>query len=398
MNCTAIKTIYYTGTQTEWQDKYNLYYSCLGVDNSAVIYKANTEYDFDAGLRYTSLGNGTCYASLIPTVSLKEYTIPEKSPAGNTVAYLISDYMLKGNTTVTKVDIQAKIDSIGTYAFYQCSNLTSISIPNSVTRIESYAFEGVYLEVIYYGGTQEDWNISQGDHNSAFLYSINYYYYSETQPTDITHPYWWHYVDGVVTVWDVLNYVSNGDGTCYVDASVAGGNLVIPSVSPTGDRVTSIGEKAFESCTTLTNVTIPDSVTSIGSCAFYDCISLTSITIPDSVTNISSSAFSGCSSLTSITIPDRVTRIEGSVFDGCSTLTSITIPGSVTSIGGWAFDDCSNLTSVYYGGTATDWDEIGILSYSNDYLISATRYYYSDTQPTAEGNYWHYVDGVPTAW
>ena len=106
--------------------------------------------------------------------------------------------------------------------------------------------------------------------------------------------------------------------------------------------LTSIGNRAFRDCSSLTSVTIGNSVTSIGESAFRDCSSLTSVTIPDDVTSIGSSAFSFCSGLMSITIPNSVTSIGGSAFWGCSKLISITIPDGVTSIGEWAFYDCSS--------------------------------------------------------
>ena len=134
--------------------------------------------------------------------------------------------------------------------------------------------------------------------------------------------------------------------------------------------------------------------------AFYNCSGLTNITISDSVTSIGGAAFNNCSGLTSVTIGDSVTSIGGSAFFGCSSLTSVTIGDSVTSIGEWAFSGCSSLTSVYYKGTAEEWSGIN-MDYYNTELTSATRYYYIENEadvPTDGGNYWHYVDGVPTSW
>jgi len=157
-------------------------------------------------------------------------------------------------------------------------------------------------------------------------------------------------------------------------------NLVIP---PTigGVVVKKIGDYAFNSCASLTSITIPSSVTSIGDDAFSYCASLTSISIPSSVTSIGYHAFYYCTSLTSInvdianlnyssdngilynknkttliecptgksesiTIPSSVTSIGDMAFSKCTSLTSITIPSSVTSIGSYAFNYCASLTSI----------------------------------------------------
>ena len=112
------------------------------------------------------------------------------------------------------------------------------------------------------------------------------------------------------------------------------------------NSVPSIGSKAFYGCSSLTSITIPNSVTSIGEYTFMWCVSLTSVTIPNSVTSIGDEAFYGCESLTSIIIPNSVTSIGRAAFSDCSSLTSITIPNSVTSIGNSAFSGCSSLTSI----------------------------------------------------
>ena len=118
------------------------------------------------------------------------------------------------------------------------------------------------------------------------------------------------------------------------------------------------------------------------------------------MTNIGQFAFLDCSLLKSITIGDGVTGIGYSVFYNCGSLEKVAIGIGVTSVEMYAFYDCDSLTTVYYGGNASDWAEISISSSGNSDLTSATIYYYSATQPTAAGNYWHYAeDGVtPVVW
>ena len=108
----------------------------------------------------------------------------------------------------------------------------------------------------------------------------------------------------------------------------------------------------------VTNLVIPDSVTSIGERAFSFCRSLTSVTIPDSVTSIGESAFYYCRSLTSINIPDSVTSIGSNAFYECRSLTSVAIGNGVTSIGNEAFSWCSQLADINYNGSMEEWNKI----------------------------------------
>ena len=143
------------------------------------------------------------------------------------------------------------------------------------------------------------------------------------------------------------------------------GNIIIPestTYNGTTYSVTSIGKYAFQNCSGLTSVTIPNSVTSIGEYAFCNCSGLTSVTIPNSVTSIGYNAFADCSGLTSVTIPNSVTSIGSSAFSSCSKLTSVTIPNSVTSIGRFTFERCSGLTSVTIPNSVTS---IGEFAFSH---------------------------------
>ena len=229
-----------------------------------------------------------------------------------------------GCSGLTEVTLPSSVTKIERYAFRSCANLTDITIPHSVTSIHEEAF--IYssnLKITGYSGSAAETfaltkmipftSLGQAPANPA----------NPTGPTAPPASKDFEIKDGVL-----LGY--NGSAS-HAD---------IPS------GVTSIGQNAFYSCTSLTSITIPNSVTSIGNGAFNGCSSLTSITIPNSVTSIGNYAFNGCSSLISITIPNSVTSIGDHAFYYCTSLTSITIPNSVTSVAAGAFSGCTSLTSV----------------------------------------------------
>ena len=285
---------------------------------------------------------------------LESITVERDNPnyhsAGNCIIETASKTLIAGckNSIIPN---DGSVTSIGDYAFYNCSSLTSITIPDSVTSIGNSAF---YWCRSLTSISIPDSVTSIGD--SAF--------YDCNSLTSITV--------------EQGNAVYHSAGNCIIETAsktlIAGCKN---SIIPNDGSVTSIGDYAFEGCRGLTSITIPDSVTSIGNYAFSSCSGLTSITIPDSVTHIGWRAFKWCNGLESITverdnpnyhsagnciietasktliagcknsiIPDdgSVTSIGDHAFEGCSGLTSITIPDSVTSIGSGAFSDCSGLT------------------------------------------------------
>lgn len=176
-------------------------------------------------------------------------------------------------------------------------------------------------------------------------YSLTYSYDSASQSYSVTG------YSGITTSDKVVILDTYNDGTNGEHPVTSIGNHAFEDCSSLtsvtiGNGVTSIGYQAFKGCSGLTNVIIPDSVTSIGKYAFSYCINLRSITIPDSVTIMDNAAFSGCSGLTSVIIGNSVTSINWGAFEGCSGLTSITIPDSVASIGLYAFQNCTNLKQL----------------------------------------------------
>ena len=348
-----------------------IFYNCSNL--STVYYNCN----------YGSLSNQFMSVASIKTVIFGGTEIPyyALNYCSNVTSVIIGDSVTSigekafyGCSSLTSIEIGASVTSIGDFAFYDCRSLTSIEIPDSVTSIGKGAFD-----------------------SCTSLISIG--------------------------IPDSVTFI--GYSAFFGCSSLT--SVVIP------DSVTYIGEYIFFYCSSLTSVVIGGSVTYIGNYAFYGCSSLTSIEvsennanysslngnlynkdkttliqyaigkkdsefkIPDSVTSIGEGAFYECYSLTSVVIGGSVTSIGWQAFYDCRSLTSVVIPDSVTSIVEAAFYECNNLGIVYYKGTQSEWNQITIDSW-NDSLIIATRYYYSENEPSEEGNYWHYVDGEIVVW
>ena len=200
---------------------------------------------------------------------------------------IICNYAFSDCSSLSNIVIPDSVTDIGDYVFFHCRSLSNIVIPDSVTDIGEGAFS---------------------DCRSLSNIVI---------PNSVT---------------DI------GEGAFSGCSSLS--NIVIP------DCVTDIGDYAFFHCSSLSNIVIPDSVTDIGEGAFLYCSSLSNIVIPDSVTDIGDYAFSYCSSLSNIVIPDSVTDIGNFAFSRCCSLLEIVIPSSVTSIGNRAFSRCSSLKYI----------------------------------------------------
>ena len=241
----------------------------------------------------------------------------DKRPVNDTSGWLYG-------AAFTKLTIGNNITKIGSYAFYKCTSLKSVTIPDSVTSIEDNTFK--FCESLT--------SVTIGNSVTS-IGDVAFYGCTSLKGVDITD----------LSAWCKINFGDSSANPLYNGAKLYLNGSELTDITILSD-IAEIKSCAFNGCTSLTSVTIPDSVALIGSCAFKDCSSLTSVTIGNSVTSIGDSAFSGCSSLTSVTIPDSVTLIGGYAFRDCTSLTSITIPDSVTSIGDRAFYSCDSLTSV----------------------------------------------------
>ena len=251
----------------------------------------------------------------------------------------IGDSAFRGCYSLTSINIPNSVTTIGEQTFWGCKFLTNINIPNSVTTIGDWAFKGCE--------SLTNINIPNsvttiGDCAFEGCDSLTSITIPSSVVTIISNPFnSWHgnlYNESKAFIYED-HVLFNKNKTTLIAYIAKETNYTIPN------SVTTIGEGAFSDCKSLISINIPNSVTTIGEQAFWGCRSLVNINIPNSVTTIGRSAFKSCRSLTNINIPNSVTTIGDSAFWGCKSLVNINIPNSVTTIEDWAFCGCENLPS-----------------------------------------------------
>ncbi len=270
--------------------------------------------------------------------SFKDCTLIKKVSFENGSSLIrIGDEAFSGCRSLTNIEIPNSVTSIGNDAFYNCSSITSIEIPSSVTSIESRAFFNCsgLSRVELPNSVTSIWD-------NAFAYCsclIN------IKIPDSVTSIGMNAFRGCtsLTSIEIPNSVTNIEGGAFSKCpgltiiAVASGNIKYHSDGnsiidterkslivgcknssiPTNGSVTRLGEHAFDGCTNLTSIEIPNTITSIEQRAFYECSSLTSMDIPNTVTSIGSDAFRGCINLTNIKIPTGVTSIGSEAFLNC---------------------------------------------------------------------------------
>lgn len=268
--------------------------------------------------------SGYYCSSAIPATTVGAINIP--LVLGGKPVTSIGNYAFYSCSGLTSVTIPSSITSIGDSAFYYCSGLTAVTIPSGVTRIGSYAFE-------YCSGLK---SMTIPKSVTDIGYSV---FYGCTGIESITLPF-------------VGSRRGNGGNFSSLFGSGSGSvPATLTKVAITDDST--LSSYAFQNCKYIENITLPIGVSSIGHGAFQGCESLRSISLPVGVSEIGSYAFQRCLSLTDMTIPVGVQQLESSVFEECLSLARVTLPVGLTTIGYGAFRNCRSLYRINIPNTVT---------------------------------------------
>lgn len=319
--------------------------------------------------------------------------------------YSLNDYAFFNNYGLTDLTIPDKVVSIGCRAFYDssltnvvigngvttiseesflcCSNLLSVTLGRRVENIGNNAFGQCVRLVEIIDKSNLEINVNDTSGITSYAKIVH------NGESKIVNENEYSFISIYNMGKCLLNYTGNDSVISLPDNCLAGSTVV--------KDVYHINDYAFYNCESLTSITLPDNVMTIGKHAFERCNGLKSITIPDSVTSIDKDAFFECDFLISVTVSDSVECIGNNAFYGCGSLTDIVMGKKVEEIGVCAFEDCPCLKNVYYKGTQEEWNKISVML-GNSYLEDAAKYFYSEENPAKSGNFWRYVNGIPTVW
>mgnify|MGYP002767400161 CR=1 FL=1 len=309
------------GTRSSFKGFVMLIVMMLMTASSAMA--QDVKFEVIDGLRYL-LDTGAKTAALMPKTDGNysgDIVVSEKVKDNEGVDYRVvafGDNCFLTCGELTSITIPSSVTSLGESCFRGCTGLTSITIPSSVTSLGSGCFFGC-----------------------TSLASI-------TIPSSVTTlgEYCFAACESLSSI-IIPSTVTTLGFRCFEWCC----NLTSVTIPPS---ITSLDDSCFSGCTGLTSLIIPSSVTSLGDKCFDGCCALTSVSIPSSVTSLGLGCFHDCTALTSISIPSSVKSLGLGCFDSCSSLTSITIPSSVVSLGGDCFSHCSNLELVYFKGKPTN--------------------------------------------
>ena len=346
------------------------------------------------GLVYEVNSNGTtCTITGMGTCTDTEVYIP--SVIDGYKVTIIGVKAFADCTAITSITIPETVITIGTRAFYGCTGLTEITIPESVSSIGTQIFYKSHIKTVYYNGTAGTNNLE-----NVFL----------NEPS----------IENVIFGGTVVPY-----GICYGCSNLKNITLL--------DSVRKVEDRAFQNCKNLETANLGNSVQILDCCSFAGCVSLETIQIPKSVTymfqvfyqcklksvhyggtidewlsiemyntmfnggyvnNVVYDLYINGTLVDTLILDDTQTTISTFHFTGCSVKTII-IPDSIRLISSDAFRDCKNLKNIFYIGSEDSWTSANIQCSA---VKKAICYYYCEVNPDKSGNYWHYVDGVPTIW
>ena len=288
------------------------------------------------------------------------------------------------DTDIKSVSIPASVKVIGNNAFSRCNYLAKVTIAEGLQTIEYGAFNDCYdleeidlpTSVTYIGDSAFE--------NSGLK--------SFTVPSGVTHIYY-----STFESCGSLESVLLHDGVVYIEKSAFDSTRIKYVEYENGYYLSTATNPYYALVgyvSGITELTMHEDTEIMVNYLFDSDETIQTVTLGGSLEKVSDHAFTRCTSLTHVVIPDGV-KIIGSSFSQCTSIVSVVIGKDVTVIEDYAFYQARGLTTVYYRGTAEDWEKIEIGGWK-DTLEAATKYYYSEEQPTEEGNYWHYGDDGKT--